>query len=285
MQRYFVKGLSALVFALGASTALAQGRPDLVEQSLRNPAREHAAGQMLVQFRRGVADVDKVAALGRINATLVDDVVMTHQRSDGKGDLHLVRLPFGLDVAAAMRGLQNDTLSNSPSRTGSTRHQAISNDTYYTNGSLWGMYGDATAPRTSLRLAGRRGVGRGRRGLRAACTVGIIDEGYMYTHADLAASVWTNPVRDRGQRHRRRRQRLRRRHPRLGLRRQQQHDLRRRQRRPRHARGRHDRRQRRQRRRRGRRLLERQADHRQVPRQPTAARPPTRSRRSTTSPT
>ena len=95
--------LLAVALALGASAVLAQGRPDLVEQSLRNPAHEHIAGQMLVQFRRGVADVDKVEALGRIGADMVDDYVMTHQRGDGKGDLHLVRLQFGISVAAAMR--------------------------------------------------------------------------------------------------------------------------------------------------------------------------------------
>ena len=140
MQRYLVKGLSALVLALGASVALAQGRPDLVEQSLRNPAREHVAGQLLVQFRRSVADVDKVAALGRINAAMVDDIVMTHQRSDGKGDLHLVRLPLGLSVAAAMRGLQNNPAIDFAEPNWVYRHQqVVSNDTYYTDGSLWGM--------------------------------------------------------------------------------------------------------------------------------------------------
>ena len=74
--------LIAVALALGASAAIAQGRPDLVEQSLRNPAREHVAGEMLVQFRRGVADIDKAAALARIDIALVDDIVLTHQRSD-----------------------------------------------------------------------------------------------------------------------------------------------------------------------------------------------------------
>lgn len=192
MQRYVVKSLSALVLALGASIALAQGRPDLVEQTLRNPAREHAAGQMLVQFRRGVADVDKVAALGRINATLVDDVVMTHQRSDGKGDLHLVRLPFGLDVAAAMRGLQNDATVEFAEPNWIYRHQAISNDTYYTNGSLWGMYGDATSPVNANGSQAGEAWAAGS----ADCSgvwVGIIDEGYMYTHEDLALSAGRIP--------------------------------------------------------------------------------------------
>ncbi|HJW53402.1 MAG TPA: S8 family peptidase [Burkholderiaceae bacterium] len=194
MQRYLMKGLSALVFALGASIALAQGRPDLVEQSLRNPAREHVAGQMLVQFRRGVADVDKAAALGRINAAMVDDIVMTHQRSDGKGDLHLVRLPLGLSVAAAMRGLQNDATVEFAEPNWVYRHQAVSNDTYYTNGSLWGMYGDATSPANPYgSQAGEAWATTQTGGDCSGVWVGIIDEGYMYTHDDLALSAGRNP--------------------------------------------------------------------------------------------
>ena len=46
-------------------------------------------------------------------------------------------------------------------------------------------------------------------------------------HADLGANVWTNPANSTGRRHRQRWQRLRGRRPRLGLRRQRQHHLRR----------------------------------------------------------
>jgi subtilisin family serine protease len=184
--------LIALALALGASTALAQGRPDLVEQSLRDAEREHVAGQMLVQFRRGVADVEKVAALGRINATLVDEVVMTHQRSDGKGDLHLVRLPFGLGVAAAMRGLQNDQTIEFAEPNWVYRHQATSNDTYFTNSSLWGMYGDASTPANAYGSQAAEAWAAGH----TDCSnvwVGIIDEGYMYTHDDLSVNAGRNP--------------------------------------------------------------------------------------------
>jgi len=184
--------LIALTLALGASAALSQGRPDLVEQSLRDEAREHVSGQMLVQFRRGVADVDKAAALGRINATLVDDVVMTHQRSDGKGDLHLVRLPFGLGVAAAMRGLQNEQAVEFAEPNWIYRHQATSNDTYYTNGSLWGMYGDASSPANPYGSQAAEAWAANKTNC-GAVYVGIIDEGYMYTHEDLAANAGVNP--------------------------------------------------------------------------------------------
>ena len=192
MQLRLSMSLIALALALTASPTLAQGRPDLVEQSLRDEAREHVAGQMLVQFRRGVADVDKVAAVGRINAVLIDEIVMTHQRSDGKGDLHLVRLPFGLGVAAAMRGLQNDATVDFAEPNWIYRHQATSNDTYYTNGSLWGMYGDATSPANPHGSQAAEAWAAGKTNC-ASVYVGIIDEGYMHTHDDLVDNAGTNP--------------------------------------------------------------------------------------------
>ena len=81
-------------------------------------------------------------------------------------------------------------------------------------------------PGQSVRQPGRRSVGGRQHRQSASVYVGIIDEGVMRTHPDLTANVLDQPVRS-GRRHRQRRQRLHRRHPRLGLRRQRQHDLRR----------------------------------------------------------
>ena len=90
------------------------------------------------------------------------------------------------------------------------------------------MYGDAHVAGQPVRQPGRRGVGGGQDRTAARVYVGIIDEGYMYTHDGPRRQRRHEPRRDRRQRRRRRRQRLRRRRLRLGLRRQQQHGLRRR---------------------------------------------------------
>jgi subtilisin family serine protease len=62
---------------------------------------------------------------------------------------------------------------------------------YYANGSLWGMYGDASAPANSFgsQAAEAWGEVAGSR----AVYVGIIDEGVQVTHPDLDANAWTNP--------------------------------------------------------------------------------------------
>jgi subtilisin family serine protease len=72
-------------------------------------------------------------------------------------------------------------------------HYATSNDTYFTNGSLWGMsaggntYGSGAATAWANNKTGSNTV-----------YIGIIDEGYMHTHEDIAANAGTNPLEANG---------------------------------------------------------------------------------------
>jgi subtilisin family serine protease len=76
---------------------------------------------------------------------------------------------------------------------------AISNDTYYNGGYLWGMYGDdlptaVGAPGTTNGYGSQaeKAWAAGYTGSRGVY-VGVIDEGIQFAHPDLAANVWTNP--------------------------------------------------------------------------------------------
>jgi subtilisin family serine protease len=71
-------------------------------------------------------------------------------------------------------------------------HDATSNDTYYTNGSLWGMYGATTTP-VNQYGSGAAVAWAAEKTNCSSVYVGIIDEGYMHTHPDLAANVGKNP--------------------------------------------------------------------------------------------
>jgi subtilisin family serine protease len=68
------------------------------------------------------------------------------------------------------------------------QHQAISNDTYFVSGQLWGMSagGNQFGSRANEAWAANK-LGS------SSVYIGIIDEGYMYTHPDLAANAGTNP--------------------------------------------------------------------------------------------
>jgi subtilisin family serine protease len=71
-------------------------------------------------------------------------------------------------------------------------HDATSNDTYFTSGSLWGMYGSSTSPANQYGTGAAAAWAAGKTGS-SSVYVGIIDEGYMYTHPDLAANAGMNP--------------------------------------------------------------------------------------------
>lgn len=71
-------------------------------------------------------------------------------------------------------------------------HFAVSNDTYYTNGSLWGMYGSTTSPSNQFGSQAAAAWANNKLGS-ATVYIGIIDEGYMYAHDDLAANAGKNP--------------------------------------------------------------------------------------------
>ena len=245
------------------------------------------SGEVLIQYRAGASDAAKQRARGRVARKPRRSSLEAPAGPISKGDLELARVPPGIAIAAAARDLEADPAVEFAEPNWIYEHQATSNDTYYTNGQLWGMYGDVDYARRISTAARRPRRGRPDTSARSSVYVGIIDEGIQFTHPDLGAT--SGPTRSTrstastttatatsttstagtstatttrsttaasGQ-----------------------------SRRPRHARRRHHRRQGRQRRRRRRRQLERHADLRQVPRPAAAARPRTRSRRSTTSPT
>jgi subtilisin family serine protease len=181
--------LSAIFLALSVPTH-AQGRSDLALAALATTP--HVSDELLVQYLPGVSDDAKAIARGRVGARLQEWVVNSQWRADGKGDLELVKLPPGLAIAAAVRSLELDPSVEFAEPNWVYQHHATSNDPYYTNGSLWGMYGDATSPANQYGSQAGEAWAAGKVGS-TTVYVGIIDEGYMYTHEDLAANAGTNP--------------------------------------------------------------------------------------------
>lgn len=179
----------SVLIALGTSfTVQAGGRPDLVLQSLNN-GRAHASGELLVKYRDGASATDRQALNQGLGAQKLETVRAGNSK---KGELALLRLPPGLDIAAAVRAISSDPAVEYAEPNWTYQHQATSNDTYYTNGSLWGMYGDGSAPANQYGSQAAESWA----GDHTSCgnvIVGVIDEGIYYQHEDLAANIWTNP--------------------------------------------------------------------------------------------
>ncbi|MBP6534140.1 MAG: S8 family serine peptidase [Arenimonas sp.] len=182
---------AATIMALGASSvADAGGRPDLVKQDLQR-GKQYAAGQMIIQYRSFATDKDKQRVQKVLGGNRAEVLGARGGRMNLRGDLELVQFAAGTSMQSKLDTILNDPAVDFAEPNWLVRHMAVSNDTYFTNGTLWGMYGSATTP------ANQYGSGAGSAWANGAdCSsvvVGIIDEGYMYTHPDLAANAYKNP--------------------------------------------------------------------------------------------
>ena len=179
----------AIVAAHGlSSAAYAGGRPDLVIAGL-DAGRAHQSNQIIVKYRDGTSAAEQAAVREGLGASKLDTVRTGSARV---GETELLRLPGGVGVAASVRALANDPAIDYVEPNWIYQHQATSNDPYYTNGSLWGMYGDATSPANQFGSQAGEAWAAGH----TSCGdvwVGVIDEGYMYTHEDLVANAGRNP--------------------------------------------------------------------------------------------
>lgn len=179
----------AVIATLGlCSTAAAGGRPDLVLAGLK-AGRAHQANELIVKFRDGTSAAQQSAVRQGLGASKVDTV---RGGSARQGEISLMKLPAGVGVAAAVRALANDPAIEYAEPNWTYQHSAASNDTYYTNGSLWGMYGDASSPANQYGSQAAEAWGAGHTDC-GNVIVGVIDEGIYYQHEDLAANIWSNP--------------------------------------------------------------------------------------------
>ena len=184
-----IVAIAGLMHVAGLGTAVspaAQGR------SQETPAAEAVPGELLVQFRPGASAAAKARARGRVGGAADEVVVAANRRDDGKGDLEVVRVPPGLAIANAARGIEADPAVEFAEPNFIYTHTATSNDPYYTNGSLWGMQGDASQPANQYGSQAAEAWANGSIGSRSVY-IGVIDEGIQHTHPDLSANVWVNP--------------------------------------------------------------------------------------------
>ena len=171
-------------------TASAQGRSDEALAAL--DWAQHMPGEVLVQFRQGASRAEKNAARKRARGERLETVAPEARREDGAGDLELVRIPPGIGIADAVRQVQGDPAVEFAEPNWVYQHDTFSNDPYFTNGSLWGMYGEGTSPANQYGSQSAKAWASGDTEC-GGVYVGVIDEGFMYAHEDLTANAWTNP--------------------------------------------------------------------------------------------
>lgn len=146
--------------------------------------------EILVKFSEGTTASMRAAVLEKIGGKVKENIFTQAMKHAGqKEGIYLIQTPLAaIEAIARVQGVEIEYAELNYIY----NHFATSNDTYYSNGSLWGMYGDASSPSNQYGSQAAEAWAAGNTGS-SDVYVGIIDEGYMYTHSDLAANVGKNP--------------------------------------------------------------------------------------------
>lgn len=179
--------MKRLVFAIMLVAGFVFAVPGPHAQAV-NPGGPYVPNELLIQFRAGTTQAQQDAARGRVNAARAELL----RGQSGGAVLELASLPAGASVHAAISALRDNPAVEFAEPNWIYTHGATSNDPYFTNGSLWGMYGDASSPANQYGSQAAEAWAAGQTGSKSVY-VGVIDEGIQYTHPDLDANVWTNP--------------------------------------------------------------------------------------------
>lgn len=154
-------------------------------------APEFVQGEVLVKFVSGVKEEDRKTALEKVGANVAERIITHAMQTEGDAEgILLVRT--AAPVLSAIAQLKGDPNIEYAEPNYIYRHTATSNDPYYTNGSLWGMYGDATTPANQNGSQAGEAWAANRTGS-SNVIVAVIDEGIQWAHEDLAANMWVNP--------------------------------------------------------------------------------------------
>ncbi len=157
---------------------------------LRHPEK-YVARELIVKFRTGLTSSARATLLGSIGGTITENILTQAMLKAGDQEgiqvVHTATpLPEALTTLLASRAIEYAEPNFI------YQHALVSNDLYYNNGSLWGMYGDNSSPSNTYGSQAAEAWAAGHTGS-ASVAVGVIDEGVQYTHTDLAGQVWTNP--------------------------------------------------------------------------------------------
>ncbi|MFM7252619.1 MAG: putative Ig domain-containing protein, partial [Ilumatobacteraceae bacterium] len=187
---------SAAVLAAVVSVAVVAGSGSMATAATPVPAAtakdprlaaEFVEGDVIVGFVPGTPAHVRGRALASIGAAA------SRQLTPLDGDAALVRLAGGRSTAAALAALDRNPNVRYAEPNYVVHSAFASNDPLYTNGSLWGMYGDATPTVNQFGSQAGEAWEAGDIGS-SSVYIGVIDEGIDINHPDLAANTWTNPA-------------------------------------------------------------------------------------------
>lgn len=190
LSAFFLAGLLIAGCSQKDELQLSDNSQSLKSASLRTDY-EMVPNEILVKFKAGTDASKKEAVLAKLGGKVKEKILTKMMEKLGERDgIELVSIPG--KVADAVLEAKNlpDVEYAEPNYI--YHHDATFNDTYFSNGSLWGMYGDASSPANQYGSQAAEAWAKGNTGS-GDVYVGVIDEGIMNTHSELTANCWVNP--------------------------------------------------------------------------------------------
>jgi hypothetical protein len=152
---------------------------------------DYVDGELLIQFTEDADDDAKKKAFDKVKGQPIEKILTKAMERAGKKEgVTLVKV--NKNVLEAIADLSNSTGVAFAEPNFIYNHTASPTDPFFTNGSLWGMYGPATSPANQFGSNAAAAWAVDKTGS-ASVYVGIIDEGIQLTHPDLDGQVWINP--------------------------------------------------------------------------------------------
>lgn len=153
----------------------------------------YVQGELLVQLKPGKSASSALSLIGGTSKEIINTGAMKSFAAKSKSEVGtLMVVSTKMNVEEAISKLKSSSEVSFAEPNYIYTLGATSNDPIYTDGSLWGMYGPNTSPSNSYGCGAAQAWANGNTGSDTVW-IGIIDEGYMYEHEDLAANAGTNP--------------------------------------------------------------------------------------------
>jgi subtilisin family serine protease len=162
-------------------------------------AATYVPNELLVQFLPGEDVLARSLVRTQIAGELAQTIYTNPMIAEGMGVMERISISNGLTVESAIARIGSVPGVAFAEPNWINTQAAISDDTRYTNGSLWNMYSDDTpvsiGPSGTTNTFGTQAEQAWNNGLIGSNNVyiGVIDEGIDFNHPDLGANVWTNP--------------------------------------------------------------------------------------------
>ncbi|HEY0109471.1 MAG TPA: S8 family serine peptidase, partial [Fibrella sp.] len=151
---------------------------------------DYVPGEVLIKFKSGTDNEKVLKALDKMKVSKAEKILTKMMEKAGDKDGLILATTSGnvMEAVSQLKAMPEIEYAE-PNYIYTT--DATSNDPYFTNGSLWGMYGSSTSPANQYGSQAATAWAANKTGS-STVIVGIIDEGWMITHTDLSANKWVN---------------------------------------------------------------------------------------------